>query len=182
MVEFASLDGRSALDLLAAGASGLGRDVVGSFVGVHLAAEVDGQADEEDHHEAGQGQPDGDGAALVVSAAHRSRQVSIGLDMVARMTREPGTPGTARSERSRRQETVTSTEPGTPGCLLKSVVSTVTSTSEQPICWLAMLARRCLPSVGRVRSARRARARPTGRRRRQRTGAPRGCSPYARRR
>ena len=99
MVELASLDGRSALDLLAAGASRLGRDVVGSFVGVHLAAEVDGQTDEEDHHEAGQGQPDGDGAALVVPPAHRSRQVSIGLDMVARMTREPGTPGTARSER-----------------------------------------------------------------------------------
>ena len=35
---------------------------------------------------------------------------------------------------------MTSTEPGTPGCLLKSVVSTVTSMSEQPICWLAMLA------------------------------------------
>ena len=35
--------------------------------------------------------------------------------MVARMTMDPGTPGTARSDRSRRQDTVTFTETGTPG-------------------------------------------------------------------
>jgi hypothetical protein len=45
----------------------LGGEVVGALLGVDLAAEVDGEADEEDHHEARQCQPDADGAPFVLT-------------------------------------------------------------------------------------------------------------------
>ena len=74
---------------------GLCGDVVGSLVSVDLSSEVDREADEEDHHEAGQGQPDSDGSTLV-PAVHRSRQVSIGLDMVA--SQDPGSRDSGHGE------------------------------------------------------------------------------------
>ena len=51
--DVAALDRGRGLHLLAAGAGGFGGDVVGALLGVDLSAEVDGEADEHHHHEAG---------------------------------------------------------------------------------------------------------------------------------
>ena len=112
----AALDGGRSLHLLAAGSGGLGGEVVGALLGVDLPAEVDREADEHHHHEAGGDHPQGHRAAFLTAAPHtpgvhiRSRQVSSGLLIVAVIRRLPGTPGTARSERSSRHATVAVTD------------------------------------------------------------------------
>jgi hypothetical protein len=108
-----------------------------------LTAEVDCETDEHDHHEARGDQPDADGAALVTYAAghDRSRYESSGEVTVAVTVRDPGIPGTARSPRLRRQETVTSTDPGVPTGFAKSDESIETWTVMQSMSWFARLAR-----------------------------------------
>ena len=94
------------------------------------------------------------------------------------MTRDPGTPGTARSDRSRRQETVTFDRAGY-ARLLVEVARVDGDVDGRAADLLVGDARgRCLACVGSGDVARRVRARPTGRHRRLRTGAPHGWSPY----
>ena len=60
-----------ALDLLGAGAGGLGGGTARLLLGVDLAAEVDGHPDEDDHRQCCGGEPDADGAALITRAPRR---------------------------------------------------------------------------------------------------------------
>src|SRR5581483_1114553 len=105
------------------------------LLGVYLSAEVDREADSEHHHQAREGEPDADRAALVSRVHECWRQVSRGLDMVACSHRVPGMPGTVRSDRSSRQLMVTLTVAGCPAGAWNPVVSTLTVRVRQCTCW-----------------------------------------------
>src|SRR3954453_21157074 len=137
--EVATFDGGRRLHPLAAGAGGVSGDVGRALLGVDLAAEVDREADEPHHHEGRGDHPQRDRPAFVPGSTTvsgepvhaRSRNVSIGLVMVAETRRLPGTAGTDRSDRSIRHWTRTDSVAASPTVRVNWFASTVTSMSRQ---------------------------------------------------
>src|SRR5674476_564681 len=130
-------DGGTGQDLFSADPGRLGRDAAGALLGVDLAAEVDGKSHQDDHHQAGCGQPDTHRPPfpIPVSAGcgdghHLSLYVSRGLDMVAAIALVPGTPG-SKSDRLTWQVTITLTFAGVPTGDANPVVSTLTVVAVQ---------------------------------------------------
>src|SRR5665647_3365100 len=126
------MDGGASQDLFSANPGGLGRDVAGALLGVDLAAEVDGKSHQDDHHQAGCGQPDTHRPPFPIPVRpgcrgghHLSRYMSMGLDMVAVIALVPGTPG-SKSDRLTWQLTITLTFAGVPTGEANPVVSTLT--------------------------------------------------------
>src|SRR5665647_754353 len=147
-------DGWTGQDLFSADPGRLGRDVACVLLGVDLAAEVDGESHQDDHHQAGCGEPDAHRRPFPIPARtgcgdghHRSRYVSRGLDMVAVMALLPGTPGSQRSDRLTSQVTVALIFPGVPTGEANPLVSTLTVVVAQFTCWLARLVAAVFPSV-----------------------------------
>src|SRR5665647_2591819 len=124
-------DGGTGQDLFSADPGGLCRDVACALLGVDLAAEVDGKSHQDDHHQAGGGQPDAHRPPFPIPVRpgcgdghYRSLYVSRGLDMVAVIALLPGTPG-SKSDRLTWQLTVAVIVAGVPTGEANTVVSTL---------------------------------------------------------
>src|SRR5450631_371021 len=138
-------DGGAGQDLFAADPGRLCREVAGALLGVDLSAEVDGKSHQDDHHQAGCGEPDAHRPPFPVPVStgcgdghHRALYVSRGLDMVAVIALLPGTPG-IKSDRLTWQLTVAVIVAGVPTGEANPVVSTLTVVAVQFMCWLARL-------------------------------------------
>src|ERR1035437_10220086 len=148
-------DGGPGQDLFSADPGRLGRDVACALLGVDLAAEVDCKSHQDDHHQAGCGEPDAHRPPFPIPVRagcgdghyRLSLYVSRGLDIVAVIALVPGTPG-SKSDRLTWQVTVAVVFAGVPTGEAKPVVSTLTVVAVQFMCWVArMVAAAVSPAV-----------------------------------